>query len=422
MMRRLLHLAAAAALLWPAFDAAAQSPAPAPTAPPALDLYEQALQSISEGRNTDAGLALSRAIEREPLHAGAWLDLALLQCALGRAAEAEQLFKAIEQRFAPPPGIVELIARARAQGCAKKSQAHSQATMVFGRGIDQNVNQGASNPNYTVVNEGKPTELLLTEEFLPKHDGYNVLAAEYRRALTPNGTVGFVQVQARRNDSLHRYDNSALTLGADSAWRFGRWTAGAGIAASAVHFDGALFQRQLQVQGRVSTPLNFSLTQPLKPQLNLSASLTRSRYPTLDNFDATIAELRSQLGISHGSASTSASAALQSDQASGLRPGGDRRGWLLSLQSRMAIGGPLTGELGISQQAWHGATPYAPELDLVNVVRRQRLRVMRAGLTYALDRNNSLVLEARVIHNNENISIFQYNNRVLQLAWQWHGF
>jgi len=168
----------------------------------------------------------------------------------------------------------------------------------------------------------------------------------------------------------------------------------------------------------VSTPLAL----PLKPQLNLSASLTRSRYPTLDNFDASIAELRSQLSIRRGGASTSASAALQSDQASGQRPGGDRRGWQLALQSRMAIGGPLTGELGISQQAWHGATPYAPELDLINVVRRQRLRVLRAGLTYALDRNNSLVLEARVIHNNENISIFQYNNRVLQLAWQWNGW
>jgi len=417
MMRPRLALAAAALLLSASFDAAAQSAAPAPTAPPGLDLYQQALQSIAEGRNTDASVALSRAIEREPLHAGAWLELALLQCALGRGNEAEQLFKAIEQRFDPGPGILELIAKARAQGCAPW-EPHTQATVVFGRGIDQNVNQGASNPSYTVVNEGKPAELLLTDEFLPKHDGYNVLAAEYRRDLTQNGTVGFMQLQARRNDSLHRYDNSALTVGADSAWRFGRWTASAGVAASAVRFDGALFQRQLQVQGRLSTPLAL----PLKPQLNLSASLTRSRYPTLLNFDATSAELRSQLGIRHGSATTSASVALQSDQASGQRPGGDRRGWLLALQSRMAIGGPLSGELGASQQAWHGSTPYAPDFDLINVVRRQRLRVLRAGVTYALDRNNSLVLEARVIHNNENISIFQYNNRVLQLAWQWNGF
>lgn len=417
MMRRFLHLAAAGVLLAAVAGAAAQSPAPVPTAPPAQDLYEQAVRLISEGRTTDASLALSRAIEREPLHAGAWLDLALLQCALGRAAEAEQLFKTIEQRFTPPPGIAALIARARAQGCAR-SQPRSQATVVFGRGIDQNVNQGASNPNYTVINEGKPTELLLTDEFLPKHDGYNVLAAEYRRDLTPNGTVGYVQLQARHNDTLHRYDNSALTVGADSAWRFGRWTASAGASASAVRFAGELFQRQLQVQGRIATPLAL----PSTPQLSLSANLTRSRYPTLDNFDATIAELRSQLVVRHRAATTSASAAVQSDQASARRPGGDRRGWLLSLQSRLPIGGPLSGELGASQQVWHGASPYAPDLDLINVVRRQRLRVLRAGVNYALDRNNSLVLEARVIHNDENISIFQYNNRVLQLAWQWNGW
>lgn len=409
-MRQVFHLAAAALFLLPPAHAAGQT-----TSLPVQDLYQQALQAIAEGRNNDASEALTRAIEREPLHAGAWLELALLQCALGHGAEAEQLFRTIEQRFAPPPGIAELIARTRAQGCAPW-QPHSQFTVVAGRGIDQNVNQGASNPSYTVINEGKPVEVRLTEEFRPQHDQYNVVAAEYRRDLTPNGTAGYVQLQARRNDELHKYDNSALTVGADSAWRFDRWTASAGAAASAVRFGGELFQRQLQVQGRLATPLAL----PWRPQVQLSASLARVRYPRMDNFDATHAELRSQLSIRRGSGSLSASASLQADRASGLRPGGDRRGWLLSLQSRTAIGGPLSAEFGYSHQAWNSQSVYAP--DLIDVVRRQRVRVARAGLSYALDRNNSLVLEARVVHNNENISIFQYNNRVLQLAWQWNGW
>ncbi|MCA1248321.1 tetratricopeptide repeat protein [Massilia sp. MS-15] len=403
---------AAALLALPLPQAAAQAKA-APA--PGLDLYQQALQAISEGRNRDASAMLMRAIESEPLHAGAWLELALLQCALGHGNEAEQLFRTIEQRFDPPPGIVELITRSRAQGCSAW-QPQSQVTVVAGRGIDQNVNQGASNPRYTVINEDKPAELLLTGEFLPQHDGYNLLAAEYRRDLTPNGTVGFVQMQSRRNDSMHKYDNSALTMGADSAWRFGRWTASAGGALGVVSFGGELFQRQLQLQGRMATPLAL----PLKPQLQLSANLVRMRYPTLDNFDATSAEFRSQLAIRHGNVSVNAGAAVQSDHASGARPGGDRRGWQLSLQSRLPIGGPLSAELGLSQQTWNSDTPYAP--GLIDTVRRQRTRVLRASLSYALDRSNSLVLETRLIRNAENISIFQYNNRVLQLAWQWNGW
>ena len=408
MMRRQLFVAAAALFLLPA-------PAPAQDIGAVRDPYQEALQSIAEGRNSDASAELSRAIEREPLHAGAWLELALLQCALGRADEAEALFKVIEQRFTPPPGILELIATSRARGCSAW-QPPSQATVMAARGVDQNVNQGASNPSYTVINEGRPVEVLLSEEFRPRRDGYSVVAAEYRRDLTPNGSTGFVQLQARNNDTLRKYDSSTLAVGAESVWRFGRWTAGAGVSLSAVRFGGEMFQRQVQLQARLGTPLAL----PLNPQLNLSASLTRMRYPTLDNFDATNAELRGQLSIRRGAATASAGVTVQLDSASGARPGGDRRGWMLSLHSRRVLHGSLSGELGYTLQALNSALPYAP--PLIDTVRRQRIQVARAGLSYALDRNHSLVLEARVLHNDENISIFQYDNRLLQLAWQWNGW
>ena len=83
----------------------------AQTADLVQDLYRDALRSIAEGRRDDATDALERVIAQEPLHAGAWLDLALVRCDLGNMAEAERLFQAIEQRFAPPPEIRELIAR-----------------------------------------------------------------------------------------------------------------------------------------------------------------------------------------------------------------------------------------------------------------------------------------------------------------------
>ncbi len=103
------------------------------------------MKSISEGREKDADDALSRMIEQEPQHAGAWLDLAIIQCELGHAAEAERLFKIIETRFAPPPGIEAVIAAHRLNGC-KGWQAHNKVSVLLGRGFDTNVNQGASKP------------------------------------------------------------------------------------------------------------------------------------------------------------------------------------------------------------------------------------------------------------------------------------
>ena len=97
-------------------------------------------------------------VQQEPEHAGAWLDLAILQCKLGYAQEAERLFAEIEARFQPPPGIREIIARLRAQGCAGW-QPVKRLSLMVGRGISDNVNQGASTPNFTIgggVSRGVP--------------------------------------------------------------------------------------------------------------------------------------------------------------------------------------------------------------------------------------------------------------------------
>src|SRR5450830_204241 len=181
----------------PAPRALAQSTA-APDPDQSQQLYQQALQSISEGRKNDASETLMRLIEQEPQHAGAWLEVALIQCELGHAEEAERLFSTIEERFKPSRGILDLIDRARATGCSQWHR-YAQSSFSVGRGIDQNVNQGATISTYTTSNlTGTPVELPLTDDFLPKHDQYTLLTADYLSDLTPNGTIGFAQFQARR--------------------------------------------------------------------------------------------------------------------------------------------------------------------------------------------------------------------------------
>jgi tetratricopeptide (TPR) repeat protein len=374
-------------------------------------LYQEALLALSEGRRTDASRALRRLIEQEPRHAGAWLDLALIQCSLGNADEAERLFATVETRFNPSRDILELIAQAREAGC-RPWTPNSAMAVSFGRGFDRNVNQGAST-SALKLGDGS-FELPLLEDFLPKQDGYTTTGLEYLRDVTPNGTIGFAQLQWRRNDSLHQYDTSSLFGGLESPWRFGNWVLRSTFVAGMVGLGGHIYQRQAQGQLRVLPPLSL----PNNTLFDLMGGYTWTDYRRLENFDARTLELRPELSHRRGSLYTSASLGLLSDHGNAQRPGGNRHGQLLNLLVRAPLAAGVTGELGYTRQTWRSAHEYAPEL-LIPQVRDQATQVLRAVLTYPVNKTNSLLFEARAVRNRENIEIFQYNNRQFQLSWRW---
>ena len=383
-------------------------------APEPSDLYGDALRLIAADRTTDAIDTLTRLIEDEPLHAGAWLDVALLQCALGNAEEARRLFGVIQARFNPGAGILALIADASKQGCQRLPQ-RSTASLTIGRGIEQNVNQGASNPNYSLHGDSGVVDLPLLPEFLPRHDQYTQLLGSYRRNLSANGSVGFVQFQARRNDHLRQYDSAALFVGIDSSWRAKLWTGGITGLFGATMLGGAYYQRQTELQARITPPWLL----PLNTQLSLVGSVARNQFLTLSNFNSTTVEVRAQLSHAGAAHAASASLGLLDDRASAQRPGGSRHGWLANVRANERIGTAATVEMTYTQQRWHSAQPYAP--GLIGEVRAQATHVLRTTLAYQLDRDHSVLLEGRLVRNVENISIFQYNNRLLQLSWQWNG-
>lgn len=412
--RKARPLPAALALLLPLLLAAAPARAGEGEQVDTELMYQQALQSISEGRKNDASETLMRVIEREPLHAGAWLDLALIQCALGHDEEAERLFNAIATRFAPSPGILQLIGEARAGGC-HHWQALTQTTVSLARGIDQNVNQGTRATSYTAGQAGVPVELPPTADYRPKHDQYSLLSADYMRDLSANGSSGFVQFQARRYDKLGPYNSASLFAGVDAPWRFGRWSVHGSATVGLITLGSQLYQRQTQLQARIGPPLPL----PGSMQFSLSGGLTHASYLTLSNFNSTTAELRGQFNYRLEDSSASATVAALDDHALAARPGGDRRGWQAGAQWRRHVYGELTGELGYSQQRWRGSSFYSP--GFIDQVRRQSTEVLRATLSYPLTPSQSLQLEARQVRNQENISLFQYNDRQLQLSWQWQG-
>jgi len=411
MMRRSIAALLASLALGSAH--AADDPADAPDAFQAEQqaLYQQALQALSEGRRTDASELLRRLIGEEPRHAGAWLDLALIQCSLGNGDEAERLFATVETRFAPSRDILELIAQTREDGCHPWAPS-SNLSVSFGRGHDRNVNQGVSTSTLHLDNGA--IDLSLLDAFLPKRDSYTTGGLDYLRDATPNGTIGFAQLQWRRNDHLHAWDTSSLFGGVESPYRFGRWTVRLTGAGGMVSLGGHLYQRQLQGQVRVVPPLSL----PNNMLFDVMTGVTLNNYLRLDNFDSRTFELRPEWSYRTGDMAASASLGLLDDHGNVQRPGGNRHGQFLSMLMRRSLWRDTAGELAYTRQTWRSARPYAPEL-LVPQIRDQATEVLRGTLTYRIDKQHSLQLEARAVRNRENIEIFQYNNRQLQLSWVW---
>ncbi|WP_256078318.1 tol-pal system YbgF family protein [Massilia sp. YIM B04103] len=378
------------------------------------ELYRAALRALSEGRQQDASELLMRLIDKQPQHAGAWLELAITQCELGNGIEAERLFKEVETRFDPPPGIVEVIVGHRATGCKGKPVREPSWMLSLGRGHDNNVNQGTSNPYFTFDNSNDEFEL--APEFRPRADSYRLVSASYLRPLNNRGTLGIVQLYARQHDHMREQDSNSLLAGLEHSTNLGRWRARATAAVGLVTLDRALYQRQLQAQLRLAPPMQL----PENYDLALTAGLTKVRYPTRPNYDASTYELGSVLNYRTRADQVALSLSAQSDRGEDGRPGGDRHGWFASAQWYTALGSGLYGELGLTHQHWKSAAPYLP--GRIDQVRRQNATTLRAAVQWYIQANYSLHLEVRDTRNRENISLFQYNSRAVQLNLRWDNF
>ncbi|HCI15010.1 MAG TPA: hypothetical protein DFK12_13985 [Gallionellaceae bacterium] len=377
------------------------------------DVYLETMRLIANGQRQEASDTLVRIIQDEPAHAGAWLDLAFLQCEMGYAEEAERLFAEIVTRFQPPPAILEIIAQRQAQGCAVVQSAGRMALML-GRGFDDNVNQGASSSYFTFGAGGSRIELQLLPEYLPKRDQFSVLSAEYAQNLNARGTTGFVQFQARSNDVLTRYDAALVSVGAEHPWRAGDWRMrGVGVL-SALSLGGALYQKQqhLQVVASPHLPNGF--------EFDLSGGVTSVAYPTLSNFDATLWEMRGLLNYGTPLARVQATAGYSFDHALSARPGGNRRGWSASILGNGHLASNVFGELSWGRQTWLGESAYSP--GLLDLARNQTMDILSASLLIPVAERQAVRVDLRQVTNRENISIFQYNNRQLLVSWQWRNF
>jgi hypothetical protein len=377
--------------------------------------YKHALWLLSEGRIEEAKESFQAVTTQQPEHAGAWLDLAILQCGMGMASEAETLFARILEKFSPPPAILGLIQKIRTQGCQRQGlRSISRYQFRLGRGYDSNANQGASNP-YFSLGADIPT-LVLLPEFRATKDHFTQLGLESSHVLSGRGTLLYTQFQHRRHDQLSRYDLTTLIAGVEQPLQFpGGWDSRWGASLGATLLGNHRYQEQ--------GGLNVQLTLPWPERLggwqwNLVGDWTWIRYPTLTNYDAHIARFLNSLSYRNQGTRFVGNFGVTRDTGEKERPGGDKQGWLANLSLRQMLGERLIGELSWTHQNWRGEKAYSP--GLIDVKRDQRTTLWRAAIVLPLGTRQNLTLEYKHLDNRENISIFRYKSRQIMLGWQYN--
>lgn len=377
-----------------------------------VTLYEQALEPLLEGRADETEARLREMVADDPAHAGAWLDLAILQCSQGQRDDAERLFTLIEERFAPPPAIQEVINRQRASGC-QGPEPTIYARVRVGGGWDSNVNQGASDPTFRLNSSGSLVELILAPEYRPRSDTFTALSLDLVRASHQSGAVSYAQFFGRKYESESRFDLAAVAAGTEYPGHIGslEWRLAGALGIT------SLGGQRYQQQGALNLQLIPDLPLPPAWEISSTGGVTLVQYPSLRYFDAAIWELRVQAAWRQADRSLTLGAGLAFDEGEDKRPGGDRDGWFLSATGRALLFKRALGELSVTWQTWDGRSAYSQ--GFINDRRAQETLLVRTSATIPLTNTQALHVEYRWADNQENISLFEYSGHLVQLSWQW---
>ncbi|MDD2809714.1 tetratricopeptide repeat protein [Rhodoferax sp.] len=379
----------------------------------ANDLYERALDAIATGNTPVATELLAQLMQQQPNHAGAWLDMAMLYCSAGMNMEALALFDAIEARFAPPAGILELMSLQRANGCKPSAVAAVTWRGQLGRGFETNVNQGVRDLNVTLLGAGGPLHLQLTPNYAPRADGFTTLVMDANWALGPRHTRAWVQWQGKVFDSQHGFDTAAWQLGVLQPWQGSRWRGEWQASLSQVSLGGVPYQQTTGLRAVLEPMARW----PMGWHGDMALRWSDVHYKTLPGFDARWVDMHVGGRYSSANLLFQGGVGWQADTALGQRPGGSRQGWSADVLVRRALGGGVFGELGGGVQRWLDNQSYAP--GLIDQPRHQRSWVVRAALFLPVGSQGQWVLEARQQRNMENIALFGFDVVSVQLGYEW---
>lgn len=337
--------------------------------------------------------------------AGDILDSAVEHCQRGERSQAMSMFEAIRAQLEPPPAILRLIHDLEASGCAGQAIPRGGSLRLqAGAGWDSNVSQGISARSLVLGSGDATLELELDESYRPRSSAFAQASIDYTLAVPEAGLNLQAAVGHRKNDREPAFDLTSASGSVGKAFTLGGQPLRAQLDLAEVWLGQRHYQRTqagtLQwarpdssggwVATVSATRLRY-LTQPSQNSVQMEAGISREF-----KLDAS--------ALFHGGVS------LLHDDANGMRPGGDRRGFQTQAGALLlAQGWRLKPQL--SYTAWDSRDAFAP--GLIDVKRRNRLTYAVLQAERPLSPQSSLVLEWRGRWSRDTVPLYTYKAQTL---------
>lgn len=366
--------------------------------------YQEALAAVAMGERERALSMLETLVNRQPRHAGAWLDLALLYCDLGDLEKSRQILTRIGVEFDPSPVIRELIALQRERTCKAAPSGPTWSTGLQ-VGHDSNVNRGASSNRVVLDSGAGPIVAQLSDDTLPRHDRFSEgwVDANWRQ---DSRNLRFSAL-VRKYEKNAAYDAQALSLTGEQGWASAQAEGALRLQWSGAWLGGEAFLNTLVATTGVT---GRGMLLGVHPSAELT--LAYNHFPAASDFDSFIWSLRPGLVKNAPDYSWRANLIATADLADGSRPGGDRYGVGAEIMGawRMTPGSRLSGS-GQVQQI-RNTEPYFP--PLLNTFRQQLLWIGRIELAIEIGRNTQWLTTWTGQKSEDNLTFLDYRTNVLQ--------
>lgn len=367
-------------------------------------LYEEALVALDLGETERARDLLRAVVQREPRHAGAWLDLALTLCRLGERRQGQAILRQLDQRFDPPPALREIIARFAANECAAAPKLRLSAGLALGH--DDNVNLGASRERTRLVTDAGVVEVLIGQGMRARPDRF----AEVWASLDWGDAPVRLDLSLRQHARAHDLDAQTLRLEGWQTWAHAR-----GLTRLRGRLAHTWLDERPFLQGLELELDHRGAPGRLTPSAGLRLEL--QRFPAHPAYDALPVELRAGLRHDGPALSLGAVALATDNHALAARPGGDRQGLGLQLDAVWALAPRMVLLARARCERQRDHEPYAP--PLLPMRRSQTLRHWQIELRHSPRPGLDLILGWQRRASDGTLDFLDYEADIVQAGLQW---
>lgn len=381
--------------------------------------YFNLLGSLYLGQRayTLAAAAFERVVLMQPENAGAWMDLAVSLTESGNDATALSYFSYIEDTFAPPPALMELIARYRAKIRMHENLPSKWRHLVeMQAGVDTNANSGLQSSAIPITLGQERIDLLLDPSFKARRDNFAQLSVNSRYHGVFSQQEFDFSFGARQRS--YRTEHAFSNLDLSTALAVQRPTAygDAGFSLQEEYF--MLGSKGLLYNTRASA----SLERPYRDcRVGVSMEAEWRRYVSLSTLDANV--LWIQTGLACDSSVLQRPVQLTAvvrygfDNPGGNRAGGATRRLELISQLGMLLTKGIRADLSLTLSHAQDDDGYSVLLEQ-NANRRLDRSNLRLQFTIPVDKTSDVTLAAEDNRITSNLALFQQSGKTLSLGLQ----